>query len=164
MLPAVEDVDLIVTSSVATRYAALPESTRSEVVDAFETTYRTWVDAGIPVIVIADDPGPSRSAADVLQCVAAHADDDDPCTAARSDVLEFDAQVAAASRFRPEELTLVDLTDGYCDATTCHAVVGGLVVYLGGSHLSVAFSESLAPYLEGPLLDALARGDRATST
>jgi len=44
---------------------------------------------------------------------------------------------------------VIDLTDAFCDAERCYAVVGGVVVYADHNHISGSYSRSLMPYL-GP--------------
>jgi hypothetical protein len=45
------------------------------------------------------------------------------------------------------EVTLVDLTDHFCDPARCHAVVGNVAVYYDGDHLNLEFVRSLKPML-----------------
>lgn len=157
VLPASPEVDVILTSSVAPRYAVFDAERRTAVVDAFTETYRAWAQGGTPVVVVADVPGPTDEIGETLDCVAEHADSYDPCTTERSAALEFDAQVPAALRLEGAGVRLVDFSDAYCDEDRCHSVIGGLVVYSGGAHLSSLFSQSLAPYLGPPLTAAVAQ-------
>lgn len=154
VLPTLE-VDLVLTSSVAPRYARLgaTEAELAEIADAFRATWRTWVDAGIPVVVLADVPGSAESVGEVRECLALVDELDDPCASPRAELLVADPMVPAAQGMRG--VTLVDWTDAYCDAEVCHAVIGGLAVYSGGAHLSQVFARSLAPYLGPHLLQAM---------
>ena len=49
------------------------------------------------------------------------------------------------------EVNLVDLSDYFCDARRCYAVIGGASVYYDYDHMSLQFSASLA----SPLLRRL---------
>jgi len=49
------------------------------------------------------------------------------------------------------EVNLVDLSDYFCDAKRCYAVIGGASVYYDYDHMSNQFSASLA----APLLRSL---------
>jgi hypothetical protein len=89
---------------------------------------------------------------EAVECVAAAGSADAPCSSPRSDVVERDIMAESAP---PERL--VDLNDMFCDADECHVVVGGIVAYANGSHLSKLMAESLAPVLEAPVLAALDR-------
>lgn len=146
--------DLIVTSSVSPRYANHEtEATQSAIADAFVDMWRAWTDAGRPVLVIAGVPGPGEGAS---ECFAENRTVDDPCPRPAEEVVERDAMVVAAERSTQESLHLLDLTDAYCtDDGLCHQVVGGIRVYLGGSHLGPAFSLSLAPRIEAAMLAAM---------
>ncbi len=156
-LAPAEEIDLVVTSSVAPRYADMPGADHDEIATAFETTYRSWLDHDKAVVVIADVPGTTDEVKDLPACVAAAASHDDPCALPRASVIETDLQMVGAERLVPLGLQVVDFTDAYCDAELCHAAIGGLVAYAEGSHLSRAFSESLAPHLEPFILQALDR-------
>lgn len=57
-------------------------------------------------------------------------------------------------RDRPgDDVELLDLTDKFCVAGTCHALIGGVVVYFDSSHITSTYSRALAPYIEYALLD-----------
>ncbi len=156
LLPEVPDVDVIVTSSVSPRYGnVVDDATYAQIRGAFAEMWDAWTASGKAVVVIADVPGPSEAIGETDECVAAADTVDDPCTTRRADVLEPDAMVDAARG--SDNVTLVDFTDVYCGEETCHSVVGGIVVYGGGAHISRLFSLSLAPYLEGPIQAALRR-------
>jgi peptidoglycan/LPS O-acetylase OafA/YrhL len=158
-LPELASIDLVVTSSVAPRYARTETfAVQEQAAAAFTTMWDSWLDADIPVVVIADVPGPGEEVGEASECVAAHLDETDPCTAPRSVVVEPDAMVIAATASPRPGLTLLDFTDVYCSSERCHAVVGGVGVYRGGAHLSHFFSLSLAPYLEPAIDDALRSG------
>ncbi|MBY8854485.1 acyltransferase, partial [Saccharothrix sp. MB29] len=45
-------------------------------------------------------------------------------------------------------VSLVDLTDYFCDDRKCHAVIGGVAVYYDTDHLNREFSRSLTPVLD----------------
>ena len=50
----------------------------------------------------------------------------------------FDAAV------QHESVTAIDLSDYFCDAVKCHAMIGGVMVYFDDHHLTGSFSKSLA--------------------
>jgi hypothetical protein len=47
------------------------------------------------------------------------------------------------------------LSQFFCDAARCHAVIGGEVVYYDAHHLTTTYSRSLAPYLGAAVESAL---------
>jgi len=52
-----------------------------------------------------------------------------------------------AARSMKAEVNLVDLSDYFCDAKKCYAVIGGASVYYDYDHMSLQFSTTLAPAL-----------------
>jgi hypothetical protein len=80
---------------------------------------------------------------------------DAACTAPREEALLEDAQLEAARRLG---VPVVDVTDLLCDDERCHTVVGGVVAYRDGDHLTKTFVLTLAPYIDadlGPILQGL---------
>jgi hypothetical protein len=52
-----------------------------------------------------------------------------------------------AARSMRGEVNLVDLSDYFCDASRCYAVIGGASVYYDFDHMSAQFGATLAPAL-----------------
>jgi peptidoglycan/LPS O-acetylase OafA/YrhL len=99
--------------------------------------------AGIPVTYLGDTPSPGRNVPD---CVAEHLADLRACSTER--------RLAVPAHGRAEHLRetltaadieVIDPADWFCTPTDCPAVVGNLLVYRDGSHLSTAYSHYLAP-------------------
>jgi len=85
---------------------------------------------------------------EVPDCIALSPGVVDPCTLPRAQALpgeDVDPLVLAAAA--DPDVALVDLSDIYCDDTTCHTLIGGLVVYFDGHHLTATFARTLAPIL-----------------
>lgn len=55
----------------------------------------------------------------------------------------------------PSNVIFTDLTDYFCDDTTCHPVIGNVIVYRDNNHLTAQYAKSLAPALRTPLKEAL---------
>jgi hypothetical protein len=74
---------------------------------------------------------------------------DDPlaCAVDRELAQPPDPLVEAARETDVENVTLVDLTDYFCDERRCYAVVGNVAVYFDSDHLNLEFSRSLKPML-----------------
>ena len=49
-----------------------------------------------------------------------------------------------AARAMRTQINLVDLSDDFCDAENCYAVIGGANVYYDVDHMTMQFSTSLA--------------------
>jgi len=154
-LPTMDDIDVIVTSSVSPRYARETAEVQAQAADSFSLMWQTWIAGGKQVVVIADVPGPQADQKNSRDCVAAHAGQEDPCASPRDLVVETDAMVVAAQQKPMDGLTLIDLTSAYCDDETCHVVIGSIVAYAGGAHISGLFARTLQPWLEPPIVDAM---------
>ena len=118
---------------------------------------RAWkplIAAGKKVIVLRDVP--NAGAVAIPDCVAARLDKYDPCSTKRSVGLlaaNEDPQLLAAKKL--SKVSVVDVTDVFCDAKRCHSVIGGLVVYFDSYHLTATFSRSMASVLGRRVVAAL---------
>ncbi|NEM91606.1 SGNH hydrolase domain-containing protein [Galbitalea soli] len=100
---------------------------------------------GKPVVVIRDVPG--TAGVDAPTCLETDRSPDDPCWTSRSAVLSRDVLLTAAES-EGARVSVVDLSDFFCDATRCHSVIGGLSVYGDSAgHVTVGYLRTLAPYL-----------------
>ncbi len=113
--------------------------------------------AGVPVIAIADTPQPGKI---VYQCVLDHPSD--LMTACKGDwndgtgtaALKAAAAQVTTSRF-------VDFNDWICPGHQCWPVIGEVLVYRQGSHITATYAASLAPEFARrvvPLVTELTRG------
>jgi hypothetical protein len=116
--------------------------------------YQPLLDAGKRVEVLRAVPTTNGVAADSEladpgrgspNCIASARVTVDPCAGPRSTRVTPD-HIANGLEGLPG-VGVIDLTDSFCDATTCHEVIGGTVVYWDGSHITATFSRSLAPFL-----------------
>jgi hypothetical protein len=115
---------------------------------------RGW--KGIPVVTVRDTPAPKDGGRmSVPNCVAQHLHDWKHCGGLRSEWVPDDPVTAAGRGLA--NVRSVDLNDHICGPRRCEAVVGGVLAYFDGSHLTATFARTLAPYLAPPLLSALGR-------
>jgi hypothetical protein len=119
---------------------------------------RRWADAGTRVLVVHDTPFAAKSFLSPPACVAEHPDDLSACSAPRERWVPRDPLFAAARALDRPGIHAVDLNDRICSADRCSAVVGGVLVYFDGSHMTATYSRTLAPYLARPVRDALTAG------
>lgn len=113
----------------------------------FERVWREWLTFA-QVTVLRDIPTTANH--NGPQCLAVNANKQLACANPRSTVLIDDDMMRAARAMR-HEVTLVDLSDYFCDDSRCYAVIGGASVYYDYDHMSLQFSSSLA----SPLLRQL---------
>ena len=73
------------------------------------------------------------------------------CAVDRKEAQPPDPLVEATRATRMRGVSLVDLTDYFCDERRCYAVVGNVAVYYDANHLNRDFSRSLKPMIERSL-------------
>ena len=105
-----------------------------------------WAAAGSMVYVLADPPlnGYIRDA----NCVALNPAQPLRCAVPRQVAQPPDPMASAARSMKSSRVKLIDLTDHFCDASQCYAVVGNVGVYYDADHLNGEFSRLMAPYIE----------------
>ena len=113
----------------------------------FEKVWRQW--RGFSRVTVLRDI-PTTADRSGPQCLAINAGQPQTCANPRSKVLIDDDMMRAARSMR-HEVNLVDLSDYFCDATRCYAVVGAASVYYDYDHMSMQFSATLASALLGRL-------------
>lgn len=122
--------------------------------DGLASAWAVATRKGVPIIAIHDNPIPLSSTA---TCVA----EDLKTANARCSFSTatgnrfFDGQTEAAAK--TPHAQVIDLRHYMCTATTCPVVMGGVIVYRDGTHLTKTFIRSLTPYLEKELDSALSR-------
>lgn len=120
------------------------EAMQSALVD----TWSTLEEAGVKVVSLADTP---QTFTEVYACVDEHPDDLTACTYDRAKGIAASGaptQQAAAAR---AGIPFVDLTDYICPAAACPPVIGNVLIYRQGSHLTKTYVETLAPRLDEAL-------------
>lgn len=117
---------------------------------------RHWTNltrAGVAVVVLRDNPGPTWNVRPVYKCVDKHRVDPNRCAFPRSAGERLgagDAQLAAAKRV--PKASVVELNDVICPDGTCPAVVRHVLVYRQGAHLTTTFVDMLTEHLERRLV------------
>jgi peptidoglycan/LPS O-acetylase OafA/YrhL len=109
----------------------------------FERVWRQWL--GFSRVTVLRDI-PTTADHNGPQCLAINAGNPQTCSNPRSKVLIDDDMMRAARSMR-HEVNLVDLSDYFCDARRCYAVIGAASVYYDYDHMSMQFSSTLASAL-----------------
>ncbi|GGL04935.1 acyltransferase [Salinibacterium xinjiangense] len=130
----------IASGGRAPGYALTP----SEIAD----TWNQMIASGKSVTVVKDLP--KTSGEDVPACLSTRVGQNAPCSTSRALDAFDDPQVAAIS-LTDGPVRQIDLTDGFCDETTCFSVIGGVVVYADNNHIGGTYARTLMQYL-GPQL------------
>jgi hypothetical protein len=104
-----------------------------------------WKDrpGGTELIALLDNP---RLVGDIAVCVeSAGTQAGEACGLPRSKALFDDGQTRAARQV--DGAQIIDLTDYFCSKTECPAVIGGVLVYRDGNHLTATYAATITPYL-----------------
>jgi peptidoglycan/LPS O-acetylase OafA/YrhL len=126
--------------------------------DGTRSVLATFAAAGIHTLLIRDTP---IAGYDMLDCLSRHLDHQgilpaNLCTLDRSVALDDLAWQMEREAARPfTQVTLLDLTDRFCDGQTCQPERNGMVVLRDTNHISPTYSATLAGTIServGPLL------------
>jgi peptidoglycan/LPS O-acetylase OafA/YrhL len=148
-LLAMPGLDAVIFASHidAKLYLTGPGATSSDVALARQRVLATWstfVRRGIRVLVAEDVPG-MRPDSDP-ECIAMSSKSYDPCAVRRAAVVRPNLLTTLAQD-HPGLVRYLRLTKYFCDADSCHGLIGGVVVYFDSHHLTATYSRTLAPYL-----------------
>ncbi|MEV6968511.1 acyltransferase family protein [Hamadaea sp. NPDC051192] len=145
--------DYLITSQGQSRaYDDSDELTSAAMVDGLRQVWSTLTGHDVKVIVIADNPGPTEEAPDCADRNARH------LTACAFDRGRYETASAAPVLRQAVEgqkqVTMVDLFDAICPTDRCSIVIGSVLVYRQGSHLTKTYVETLLPRLAKALTKA----------
>ena len=105
---------------------------------------------------VADDTlVPGTKPVPAPECVYVHRSEYDPCALPRATAGLEDANVESRAASATPGIRTFSLLPYLCDVTTCHSVIGGVVVYFDDHHLSASFSRSIGPYLGAAIGESL---------
>lgn len=100
---------------------------------------------GTKIIVVANNPHPGM---EVYECVAQHPNKLSRCSFDRTTTLDASSnpvQHAAAEGLPGVEV--VDLFDAICPLDTCPPIIGNVLIYRAGSHVTATYIKSMTPRL-----------------
>jgi peptidoglycan/LPS O-acetylase OafA/YrhL len=125
------------------------EPSRDAMVRGLQAMWTVLTSAGIQVIVLGDNPPPPGLS--VYECVQENLDQLSACA--------FDRRLGTAEVQREatdgmEGVEFVDLTYAICPTDRCAPVIGNVLVYRQGSHITATYIATLTPRLERALSDA----------
>jgi peptidoglycan/LPS O-acetylase OafA/YrhL len=114
-----------------------------------------WTDLekhGISVVAIKETPLIDFPVPD---CIAKYGQTAPECTVSRAKAIPPDPPTIRAAKDTGGKVKVVNMDNFICGPTQCPPVVGNVLVYLDGRHLTAAYAMSLTKYLEPRLLKAL---------
>jgi hypothetical protein len=135
--------DAVFTTS--TRFS---KATGEVLPDSYVHAWRAFEKAGIEVIAIRDNPDLQTDAA---ACVELHGAAAPKCSRPRAEIYPNPNLVRELLN-PPRNMRFIDLTDYFCTDTTCSAVVGNVMVYRHGNHVTATYARTLVPVLHRELL------------
>ncbi|MHA3684250.1 acyltransferase family protein [Leucobacter sp. HY1908] len=113
--------------------------------------WRELTSRGFPIIGIRDTP---RLPFDVPECLEENGIDSANCTYPRSAIYSDDIEATTSNGELPEKFTFVDISDAVVGAEEFRSVVGNLVVYRDGTHMTATYAATTKPMLERGLREA----------
>lgn len=151
-------IDAVVFSNFTERYAA--GNPREGVgrplrADDFQRAWERMRRAGKTVVAVRDIP--HLGAVRGPECVAMHMTEYDPCAFPRAEASSSPASAPdpLVDAARTMAVPVVDFTDLFCDAATCHVVIGGLIAFADSNHMTATFSLSAADIVGSRLKRAI---------
>jgi peptidoglycan/LPS O-acetylase OafA/YrhL len=146
--------DAVITSQVHhTAYDDAGELTEEAMVAGLSSYWSQLEESGTDVIALLDNPHPHdvpEGDTEVYTCVAELPDQLDRCAFTLTLDSGAVAQTAAADRVQGTDV--VEVKDLLCDERVCPAVIGGVLVYRQGSHITDTYARSMTPALASRLV------------
>jgi peptidoglycan/LPS O-acetylase OafA/YrhL len=122
------------------------------------TSYLTrWSEAGTNILVVQDTPFPHRTVVSVPDCLARHPGNQSACGGTPHDWRRQDPLYDVATTLALPNVSTLEVMRFVCRDDFCPAVIGSLVVYFDGSHMTSTYARSIAPFVEAEILVALDR-------
>jgi peptidoglycan/LPS O-acetylase OafA/YrhL len=145
--------DVVITSDLPnTGSTAHPKAGAQGYADigAGMATYWTQLeDHGISVVPIQETPVMGYTVPD---CVAKYGASSAKCDVQVAKAIVPEPPTVLATRDMAGKVKEIDMNDLICEQTRCRAVVGNVLVYFDGHHLTASYSKTLAAYLKPRLL------------
>jgi len=111
--------------------------------DGYVKAWKALGDDGFDVIALRDNPDLNVN---VSACVEMRGADDPTCSRSRAESIKEPSPVDLLKN-PPRNVHFIELTDYLCDSTTCPAVIGNVMVYRHGNHVTATYVRSLGPML-----------------
>jgi peptidoglycan/LPS O-acetylase OafA/YrhL len=124
--------------------------------DGYVAAWQQLSAAQIRIIALRDNPDFEF---DASACVELHGPDSSLCSLPRRQMLEVPSPTDLLQH-PPGTVRFIDLSDYFCDQTTCPPVIGNVLVYRHLNHITATYVRTLAPMLQDALQRALQASPR----
>lgn len=121
---------------------------------SYVASWRALGEAGIPVIAVRMNPrltialrNGSYASFEVSDCVELHGRDAPECVRVRSETVTAPSPTASLVN-PPPNVYFIDLTDHFCPEALCPPVIGNVMIYRSGAHITGTYARSLARALQ----------------
>jgi peptidoglycan/LPS O-acetylase OafA/YrhL len=148
-LTGADKPDVVVTAGQRdTGFDASGDLSHEAMQAALVSTWDQLRAAGIKVVSLSDTP---QTDMEVYACVSEHPDDLTQCTYDKAQGVEESGHAIQKAAAEEAHVPFIDLTDWICPEARCAPVIGNVLVYRQGSHITKTYIESLAPRLSSQL-------------
>ncbi|MEO3763417.1 acyltransferase family protein [Streptomyces sp. B5E4] len=113
----------------------------------YEETMDDLLGTGATVLTLADNPYPPE---DIPSCVSGAVRDLEDCAFSEADGYGYEP-VSARANAKFDEVALIDPKPVMCKDGTCPAVIGNVIVYRNGAHITASYMETLTDWLDSQL-------------
>lgn len=152
--------DLVITSArqSVTVQGESWKTTEAPAVAGYKKYLAQWAAAGTKVLVIKDPPYPGTRVHNVPDCLAKNTGAPAACAGTPKSWYWMDPLNRAARELDAPEIRTVNMDKYFCSDGVCPAVIGSIVAFRDGSHITATYARSLAQYLDRPVRAALSDG------
>lgn len=123
------------------------QSTQAEAISGYESYLEKWTAGGTPIVVLRDTPFPKNTVPNIPDCIASSIEPLAECSGTPSTWQSIDPLAEAARKWGSDQLSVVDMSEFFCREHTCPAIIGSVIPYFDGSHLTATYVRTLTPYL-----------------
>lgn len=149
--------DLIITSNRQVRPVEGfdLDNTERAAVDGYTRYLDHWKTAQTPIVIIRDTPFPGHTVANVPDCLASSSAPMKDCSGTPKSWKSLDPLATAEQKNDFPYVEIVDMTKYFCGPDSCPAIIGSVVPYFDGSHVTATFARTLTEKLDEKIGDAL---------
>jgi hypothetical protein len=135
------------------------ETTESAMTDGLTRVWKRLEQEGVHVVALLDNPAPTGvkiGDGEIYKCVAERLDRLSECAFSRADGIAASGSPALlAAAAKVPAVDVLDLTDLFCNGRVCPPVIGEVLVYRQGSHITNTYTLTAVPVLTDRLTPLL---------